>query len=50
MAPESDPESDPRTAPAPEDIEDATNQGVSADDPAEGADDTPGRDEGSAQG
>ncbi len=44
------PESDPRTAPAPEDIEDATNQGVSADDPAEGSDDTPGRDEGSAQG
>jgi hypothetical protein len=44
------PETDPRTAPAPEDIEDATNQGVSADDPAEGADDTPGRDEGSAQG
>jgi hypothetical protein len=44
------PESDPRTAPAPEDIEDATNTGVSADDPAEGSDDTPGRDEGSAQG
>lgn len=44
------PEIDPRTAPAPEDIEDATNQGVSADDPAEGSDDTPGRDEGSAQG
>jgi len=44
------PETDPRTAPAPEDIEDATNQGVSADDPAEGSDDTPGRDEGSAQG
>ena len=50
MAPESDPESDPRTAPAPEDIEDATNQGVSADDPAEGADDTPGRGPGSAEG
>jgi hypothetical protein len=44
------PESDPRTAPAPEDIEDATNQGVSADDPAEGSDDTPGRDPGSAEG
>ncbi|MDQ0836619.1 hypothetical protein [Sphingomonas faeni] len=44
------PESDPRTAPAPEDIEDATNQGVSAHDPAEGSDDTPGRDPGSAEG
>ena len=44
------PETDTRTAPAPEDIEDAKNQGVSADDPAEGSDDTPGRDEGSAQG
>ena len=50
MAPQSDPESDPRTAPALEDLEDATNQGVSADDPAEGADDTPGPDQGSAQG
>jgi hypothetical protein len=44
------PDPDPRTAPAPEDIEDATNEGVSADHPAEGADDSPGRDEGSAQG
>jgi hypothetical protein len=44
------PETDPRTAPAPEDIEDATNQGVSAEEPAEGADDSPDRDEGSAQG
>ena len=44
------PDPDPPTAPAPEDIEDATNEGVSAEDPAEGADDSPGRDEGSAQG
>jgi len=43
-----DPQSDPRTAP--DDLEDATNQGVSANDPAEGADDTPSEDDGSAQG
>lgn len=36
---------DPRTAP--EDHEDATNQGVSADDPVEGRDDAPGGDGGS---
>ena len=33
-------EPDPRTAP--DDDEDATNEGVSAKDPAEGSDDTPG--------
>lgn len=36
---------DPRTAP--EDHEDATNQGVSANDPAEGRDDAPDGDAGS---
>ncbi|MGW8279778.1 hypothetical protein ACWGK7_09785 [Sphingomonas aurantiaca] len=44
------PDPDPRTAPAPEDIEDASNEGVSAEDPAEGSDDSPGPDTGSAQG
>ncbi len=45
-----DPDSlpDPRTAP--DDLEDATNQGVSANDPAEGADDSPSEDAGSPQG
>lgn len=36
---------DPRTAP--EDDEDATNQGVSAEEPAEGSDDAPARGGGS---
>ena len=36
---------DPRTAP--EDNEDATNQGVSAQEPAEGSDDLPAGDAGS---
>ena len=39
---------DPRTAP--DDLEDATNQGQSAQDPAEGADDAPAEDDGSPQG
>ena len=39
---------DPRTAP--DDDEDATNQGVSAEEPAEGADDEPGRSVGSPGG
>ena len=39
---------DPRTAS--DDDDDATNQGVSAQEPAEGGDDTPGRDEGSPDG
>ena len=37
---------DPRTA----SDDDATNQGVSTPDPAEGGDDTPGRGEGSPEG
>ncbi|MFS0771440.1 hypothetical protein [Sphingomonas sp. 1P08PE] len=39
---------DPRTAP--DDLEDATNQGQSALDPAEGADDAPAEEHGSPQG
>lgn len=39
---------DPRTAP--EDHEDATNQGESAKQPAEGADTDPAEDDGSPQG
>jgi hypothetical protein len=40
-----DPFPDPRTAP--DDDEDATNQGVSTTEPAEGGDDVPGRSDGS---
>ncbi|MDP1026047.1 hypothetical protein Q5H91_02390 [Sphingomonas sp. KR1UV-12] len=39
---------DPRTAP--DDLEDASNQGQSADDPAEGADDASTENDGSPQG
>ena len=39
---------DPRTAP--DDDEDVTNEGISAGQPAEGADDEPGEDPGSAKG
>ena len=46
MTPDLDP--DPRTAP--DDLEDATNQGVSTTDPAEGADPDPAEDDGSPQG
>ena len=42
-------EPDPRTA-ADDDVADATNEGVSAQTPAEGGDDEPGRDDGSPQG
>ncbi len=38
---------DPRTAP--DDDEDATNQGVSSEAPAEGADDAPSGDDGSPE-
>jgi hypothetical protein len=48
MTHDPDPRPDPRTAP--DDLEDATNHGVSADDPAEGADDSPSEDDGSPQG
>ncbi|MBM6575079.1 hypothetical protein KCP91_01740 [Microvirga sp. SRT01] len=46
MTPDLNP--DPRTAP--DDAEDATNQGVSTTDPAEGADADPAEDDGSPQG
>jgi hypothetical protein len=39
---------DPRTAP--DDDEDASNRGVSADEPAEGSDDQPGETRGSPKG
>jgi hypothetical protein len=39
---------DPRTAP--DDSEDATNKGASSPQPAEGADDTPGHEDGSPEG
>ena len=42
------PDPDPRTAP--DDDEDATNQGASAEQPAEGSDDDPSENRGSPQG
>ncbi|WP_231738834.1 MULTISPECIES: hypothetical protein [Sphingomonas] len=45
MTQDAGPTPDPRTAP--EDDEDATNHGVSSEQPAEGADDAPEGDDGS---
>lgn len=48
MTPQSPSDPDPRTAP--DDLEDATNQGESAEQPAEGIDTDRAEDDGSPQG